>query len=225
VRARIEKILDWCVTNKYRPEGANPARWRGHLENLLPKPGKVTKAKHHDSLPWQEAPEFMSKLVLDTGIPGTAAAFAILTCTRASEAAGARWPEIDLGARTWTIPAERMKAGETHRVPLTAGALAILHRMAQIKSNSDDRLFLARSGRLRAQSMLKAVQRVHEGITLHGFRSTFRVWAREMKKDWAASELALAHDVRTKTQAAYDRGDRLEERRPIMEDWAAFIAT
>jgi integrase len=164
----------------------------------------------------------MAKLANDDdGIPAAALAFTILTAARAGEAAGATWQEIDFPGRVWTVPAERMKMKIEHRVPLSGPAMAILHRMAQLRSNSNDRVFHGRGGgSITAKTILRALLKIAPGMTTHGFRSTFRVWARETKKDWAASELALAHDVRTKTQAAYDRGDRLEERRELAEAWA-----
>ncbi len=221
VRGRIESILDYAVTKKYRSEGLNPARWKGHLENVLAKPAKATAVEHHAAMDWREIPEFVDKLALDTGIPATAAMFAILTATRASEAAGARWSEIDLGARVWTIPGDRMKAGEIHRVPLTASALAILARMSQIKSNSDDRIFLPRhGGAMRPQAMLKAVLRIKTGITLHGFRSSFRDWCADTRKDRDLAEGALAHAVGNAVERAYRRTELLELRRSLMQEWA-----
>ena len=223
VRGRIEAILDFAATKKYRPDDRpNPARWKGHLENVLAKPAKATAVEHHAAMDWREIPEFMGKLALDTGIPAAAGMLAIYTCARASEAAGARWPEIDLGACVWTVPGDRMKAGEIHRVPLTVPALAILTRMSQIKSNIDDRIFLPRhGGAMRPQAMLKAVLRVRQGITLHGFRSSFRVWCAETRRDRDLAEMSLAHAVGSVVERSYQRSDLFEERRKLMEDWAA----
>ena len=224
VRARIETVLDFAASpsQKYRdPNAANPAAWT-RLKDVLAKPSKIIKVQHRAALPHNELPQFMAKLANDDdGIPAAALAFTILTAARAGEAAGATWQEIDFPGRVWTVPAERMKMKIEHRVPLSGPAMAILHRMAQLRSNSNDRVFHGRDGgSITAKTILRALLKIAPGMTTHGFRSTFRVWARETKKDWAASELALAHDVRTKTQAAYDRGDRLEERRELAEAWA-----
>jgi integrase len=223
VRGRIETILEFARFKKYRPEGLNPARWKDHLEYQLASPGAEPQ-EHHAALPWRNVPAFMKQLASDDGVPAAAVAFAILTATRASEAAETRWCEIDMVARIWTIPARRMKANEEHRVPLPDAAMAILHRMAAIKSNSDDRVFLPRNegGKMRPQAMLKAVRRVNPDITLHGFRSAFRDWCADTRKDRDLAEEALAHAVGNAVERAYRRTELLELRRELMAAWAAW---
>ena len=181
VRGRIESILDWATIRGHRT-GENPARWRGHLESLLAKPSRIARVEHHAAVPSDGfMPGFMTSLRRRQGVAAAALEFTVLTCARSGEVLGARWAEIDLGARVWTIPASQMKGGREHRILLSAPALGILDRMARFKSNSDDHVFLGReTGRpLTSPAMLQCLLLVRKEVTTHGFRSTFRNWAAE----------------------------------------------
>ncbi|MFZ4539647.1 tyrosine-type recombinase/integrase [Propionivibrio sp.] len=222
VRARIEKVLDWATVRGYRT-GENPARWRGHLESLLAKPNKVQSVEHFPALPFDEIGAFMVKLRQQESIPLRAVEFAILTAVRLNEVTGAAWSEINLAESTWTIPKERMKMDKEHRVALSDEAVAVLNVMPR----TSDLIFPSRKGaELAGQVMRDALSRVHGGITIHGFRSTFRDWASERTsypKDVA--EMALAHSIGSKVEEAYRRGDLFEKRRLMMRDWAKFCDT
>jgi len=226
LRGRIEMVLDYATTHRWRA-GENPARWRGHLENVLPKRSKVAKVEHHAALPWKEIGAFMPKLTAEEGIAALALRFAILTAARTGETIGARWPEIDLTEKVWTVPGERMKAGREHRVPLSADAVAILNEVAKLKSDNSGHLFPGRNeGKpLSNMAFLALLRRMgRDDITAHGFRSTFRDWAGETGRPDDIAEAALAHGKDDKTVAAYQRGDLLERRRRLMDDWAAFCS-
>lgn len=226
LRGRIESILDWATVSKYR-QGENPARWRGHLENLLATPSKIAPVKNHPALPWQEVGAFMAALRARDGIAARAVEFAILTATRSGEVRGAAWSEIDLDAKLWTIPAERMKAGKEHRVPLSPAALALLNAAPRLDA-------LAFPGRKHGSALsdmsLTAVLRRMErhDITVHGFRSTFRDWCAESVANSFPREVcehALAHSLPDKVEAAYRRGDLLEKRVMLMQAWADYCVT
>ncbi|MEG9525088.1 MAG: integrase arm-type DNA-binding domain-containing protein [Hyphomicrobiales bacterium] len=222
VRARIEAVLDWATTRSYR-RGENPARWKGHLQNLLPKRAKVKKVQHHPALPFAQMAAFMAGLRAQDTIPARALEFTILTAARSGEALGALWSEIDLDAGIWTVPAERMKAGIEHRVPLSAPALAIL---AQMRGRDETLVFPgSRSKRpLNDKAMRDVLVRLDRvGLTVHGFRSSFRDWAGDCTaypRDLA--EMALAHTVGDATERAYRRSDLFEKRRELMDAWAAW---
>ena len=224
VRGRIESVLSWAKVNGYR-SGENPAQWRGHLDHLLPAQGKVRKVEHHAALPYIEMPAFMSDLRTRYGVAALALEFAILTATRTSETLNAAWSEFDIDNRVWTIPAERMKGGREHRVPLCDRAVAIVAEMQTIRRG--DFVFPgAKRGRpLSNMSMLTVLGRMDRAdLTVHGFRSTFRTWAAERTNyQREICEAALAHAIGDKTEAAYQRGDLLDKRRHLMEAWAAFI--
>jgi integrase len=223
VRGRIESILDWATTRGYR-QGENPARWRGHLENLLPKKSKVRRVEHYAALPYVEIGGFMAELRQREAIAARALEFAILTASRTGEVLGARWGEINLAERLWIVPAERMKAEREHRVPLSDAALAIVEKMTGTRQN--DYLFSAlRTGRpLSNMSMLMLLRRMgRDDLTAHGFRSSFRDWAAERTNFPAeVAEMALAHTVADKVEAAYRRGDLFEKRRQLAEAWSRF---
>jgi integrase len=223
VRGRIESILDWATTRGYRT-GANPARWRGHLENLLPKKSKVRRVEHHAALPYPEIGAFMAELRQQEGVAGRALEFAILTAARTGEVIGARWDEINIAERQWTIPDERMKAGKEHRVPLSDAALAIVDKLAEIRRG--DHVFPGgKAGRpISNMAMLMLLRRMGRGdLTAHGFRSSFRDWAAERTGFPAeVAEMALAHAVADKVEAAYRRGDLFDKRRQLAEAWAKF---
>jgi integrase len=218
VRGRIESVLDWATARNYR-QGENPARWRGHLENLLPARSKVRRVEHHAALPYAEIGAFMAELRARDGVAARALEFAILTAARTGEVIGATWAEFDLQDRLWTIPAERMKAGREHRVPLSAPALAILQALP--KGEPSDRVFP-----LSQMALLMTLRRMGRGdLTVHGFRSTFRDWAAERTGFPAeVAEMALAHTVADKVEAAYRRGDLFAKRRQLAEAWAKFCA-
>jgi integrase len=227
VRGRIENVLDWASVRGYR-SGENPARWRGNLDTLLAKPSRIAKVEHHKALHYRDVPEFMAELRTHEGMAVSALEFVILTCARASEVLGVRWPETDLAGRVWTVPGSRMKSGREHRVPLSVPALAVLDRMAPYKRNSDDHIFLGRqSGRpLLAPALLNSLALVRQGVTTHGFRSTFRGWvAEETDFPGELAELALAHQVGNAVERAYLRSDRFEQRRALAEAWGAHCAS
>lgn len=222
VRGRIENIIDWATVREYRT-GENPARWRGYLEKALPARNRTKKVKHFAALPIDEFPKFMKHLRAQIGVGPLAFQFAILTATRTSEAIEARWDEIDLLDQSWTIPADRMKAGRIHRVPLSAAALAVLK-----KARGLDPIFVFpghKHGKpISSMAFLMTLRRMgRTDVTPHGFRSTFRDWAAE-RTDFQneVAEAALAHVVSNQAEAAYRRGDLFEKRRALMEDWGSF---
>jgi integrase len=227
VRGRIEAVLDWAKAREYR-QGENPARWRGHLDKLLPARGKVRKVQHHAALPYAELPGFMVELREQEGIAARALELAILTAARTGETIGARWREINWSERLWVIPAERMKAGREHRVPLSAPSIAILEKMPSHRHADDG--FLFPGGKvgepLSNMAFLMLLRRMGRGdLTAHGFRSSFRDWAADRTNfPSEVAEMALAHAVSGKVEAAYRRGDMFEKRRRLMAAWAEFLA-
>lgn len=223
LRGRIETILDWATVRGFR-HGDNPARWRGHLDKLLPSKNKIRTVTHHAALPYKELPVFMQALADQGGVGARALEFTILTAARTSEVIGARWEELDVASATWTVPKERMKAGREHRVPLSASALKILEAMAEIRTS--DYVFPGgkKDRPLSNMALLAALKRMKRSdLTAHGFRSTFRDWAAETT-DYPGEvvEMALAHTVANKVEAAYRRGDLLEKRKGLMSDWSRF---
>jgi integrase len=211
---RISLILDWATARKLR-QGENPARWKGHLDAVLPKRSKVQRAINHAALPYDRLPDFMVKLREQREIGARAAELMILTATRTGEVRFATWPEIDLEARLWIIPAVRMKAERDHRVPLSEAALAILMALPR----EGERVFPG----LGQHAILKALQRVDPGVTSHGFRATFSTWAAEETNfPSEVREMALAHAVGDKVEAAYRRGDLFQKRRELMDAWARY---
>ena len=228
VRGRIERILDWARVRGYR-EGENPARWRGHLDKLLPALGKVRRVVHHPALPYAELPDFLARLRELEGIAARALEFTILTAARTGEVIGARWSELDLLDKTWTVPAERMKADRVHRVPLSTRALAILAQMQMHRPSGDGFVFPgSKAGKpLSNMAFLMLLRRMERAdLTAHGFRSTFRDWVAERTNFTSeVAELALAHTVSDKTAAAYNRSDLFDRRRRLMQQWATFCTT
>lgn len=223
VRGRIESILDWAKVRGYR-DGENPARWRGHLDKLLPAKRKMRRVKHHTALPYAEVPAFMQELRLREGLGARALEFAILTAARTSEVIGARWSEIGLDAAMWTIPAERMKALREHRVPLSD---AVIDLLKQLPREGEWVFPGGREGKpLSNMALLETLRRMGRGdLTAHGFRSSFRDWAAERTAfPSEVVEMALAHAVSSKVEAAYRRGDLFEKRRHLMQDWANFCS-
>lgn len=223
LRGRIELVLDWAAARGFR-EAQNPARWRGHLDKLLPAPSKIVKRKHYDALATDEMGDFMHRLRQQPGTGARALELAILTAARSGEVRGARWQEFDLSAGVWVVPSERMKARKEHRVPLSSAALALLKGLPRQESN--ELVFPSRTGGLVSDMTLTAVlRRMGVDAVPHGFRSTFRDWAAERTSyPNEVCEMALAHSIGDKVEAAYRRGDLFEKRRRLMRDWANFCA-
>jgi integrase len=225
LRGRIERILDYAMARGWRTT-ANPARWRGHLANLLPRRSKVAPVRHHAAMPWRDVPGFMGRLRRARGLGARALEWTILTAVRTGEAIGARWSEIDMETRVWTIPAARMKAGKEHRVPLSDAALAILTELAPLRPEEGDGfLFPGRAGRpISSMTMAMMLRRMgHADLTVHGFRSAFRDWCEEATSTpHAVAEAALAHAIGDKVEAAYRRGDLFRKRALLMQQWADY---
>jgi len=220
VRGRIEAVLAFATVRGYRT-GDNPARWKGYLDHALPRRTEVRKAKHHRALPFSELGDFMELLRDREGVAARALEFAILAAARTGEVIGARWNEIDLGQRVWTVPAERMKAKREHRVPLSDRALSILGGLPRERGN--DHVFIGgRTASLSNMAMDAVLRRMgmKEEATVHGFRSTFRDWVEEATSfPPQLAEAALAHITGDEAERAYRRGDVLMKRRRLMEAW------
>ncbi|SAL29080.1 phage integrase [Caballeronia sordidicola] len=225
VRGRIEKVLAWAATRGLR-SGENPARWKGHLDTLLAKPSAVQGDEHHASIPYADIAGFMESLRAMEGVAAKALEFCIYTAARTNEIIGAQWAEIDLEAKLWTVPAERMKMKKEHRVPLSGRAVAVLKAMEKIKQ--DDFVFpgMTKDKGLSNMSLLAVLKRMDRtDLTVHGFRSTFRTWAAETTNfPRELAEKALAHAVRSEVEAAYQRGDLLAKRGKMMDAWASYCA-
>jgi integrase len=223
VRGRIESVLDWAAARGHRT-GDNPARWKGHLENLLPNRSKVQKVVHRPALPYDEIGPFIGQLREQDGVAAAALEFLILTATRTGETIGARWSEINVPNAMWTIPAERIKAGREHRIPLSDRAVRILSALK--KEQLSDWVFPGgKAGKgLSNMALLALLKRMgRSDLTVHGFRSTFRDWAAERTNyPREVAEQALAHAIPDKVEAAYRRGDLFEKRRRLMAEWAKF---
>jgi integrase len=224
LRGRIESVLDWATVRGYRG-GDNPARWRGHLDKLLPRPSLVTRVKHHAALPYTEAGAFLQTLRDDPGIASRALELTILTAARTNEVIQAEWSEFDLGLGIWVVPAERMKSKREHRVPLSDDAVSVLKA---VEGRSQRYVFPGhkRGSHLSNIAMLQVLKRLgRTDITVHGFRSTFRDWCAESTNYPSdVAEMALAHVLRDKTEAAYRRGDLFEKRARLMADWARYCS-
>ena len=222
LRAMMESVLAWAKVQGYRA-GENAAQWRGHLDHLLPSRTKVRRVRHHPALPFAEIPVFMAKLRVRSDLAARALEFLILTASRSSEARGARWDEINLEQRTWIIPVERMKGGREHRVPLEPRVVAILEEMAGVRLS--EFVFPGRSKNrpISDLGLRMLVRELRPGVTIHGFRSSFRDWAAETTNfPNHVVEMALAHAIADGTEAAYRRGDLFEKRRKLMETWASY---
>lgn len=222
LRGRIESVLDWAKARGFRT-GDNPAAWRGNLDTLLPARNKVAKVKHHAALDWQDCHAFLTALRAHEGVGARALEFVILTACRSGEARGARWSEIDMKAAVWRVPAERMKAGKEHRVPLSAAALKILE--AAKREAVGDLVFPNGKGKvLSDMTLTMLLRRMKVKSTVHGFRSTFRDWAGETTAfPREVIEHALAHQLKDKAEAAYARGDLFIKRIALMKAWAEFL--
>ena len=225
VRGRIEAILDWASARKYR-SGENPARWKGHLDKLLPKRAKVQQVKHHAALPYSEIGAFVGDLRLQEGVSARGLEFLILTAARTGEVIGTTWDEIDFDNELWVIHADRMKSGKEHRVPLTGASIDILRDMKTITQSN----YVFPGGKknrpLSNMAFLQLLKRMERGdLTAHGFRSTFRDWVAERTNyPNEVAEMVLAHAVGDKVEAAYRRGDLFDKRRKLMDSWAEFCA-
>ena len=226
VRQRLEAVLSWATVSKYRT-GENPARWKGHLDQLLSKPSKVQEVQHHPALPYAEIGAFTALLKVQKGVAAVALEFLILTATRTGEVIGATWDEIDLNKRLWTIPKERMKADKEHLIPLSPRAVEIIKDLAKAKLGG----YVFPGGKLDQPlsnaAMLALLKRMGRAdITSHGFRSTFRDWAGE-QTSFAREviEAAMSHQLKDKAEAAYARGTMPERRRKLMEAWAQYCGT
>jgi integrase len=212
VRGRIEKVLGWAQVRGFR-SGDNPARWRGHLQELF---AAKQAAEHHAAMPYVEMPGFMADLGKISHPAAPALAFTILTAARAGETLGATWDEIDFAAKVWTVPAERMKAGKEHRVPLSDRAIEILRSLPRTEA----RVFPPYS-----KAMLRLLKELRSDATVHGFRSSFRDWASERTGfPREVAEMALAHAIPSAVEAAYRRGDLFEKRRRLMDAWATWCS-
>jgi integrase len=238
VRQRMEAVLDAAHVKGWRT-GENPARWKNHLAGELPQPRKVKRVVHRPALPWERMGAFMAALAEREGIAVVALRFAILTAARTGEMRGMRWREVELEAKVWTVPGNRTKAGKTHRVPLSPAALAVLESVRPLAKGLGDLVFPSgRTGKpLSDMSLSEVVRRMNEGgepgapphwrdaegraVVPHGFRAAFRMWAGETRPEGReVVEMALAHTIKDKAEAAYARSDRLEKRRPLMDAWA-----
>jgi integrase len=228
VRNQIERVLDAAKARGLR-EGENPARWRGHLDNLLSKEAKkeAKKRQHFPAMNWRDVPALMVKLRADGTLVSAALQLLILTGARSHMARLASWSEFDLGAGVWSLPGERMKMGLPFAVPLTAEVIALLNRLPRIGDSSYLFPGQGRSGVIHGDAMRdKLIAHGAGGLTVHGFRSSFRDWAGERTSfPRELCELALAHDERDQTEGAYSRSDYFEKRRALMADWAAYAAT
>jgi integrase len=224
LRGRMESVLDWATARGYR-SGPNPARWKGHLDKLLPAPGRIAKTDHHRSLPYEDMPTFFAQLHLQEGSGARALEFVILTAGRSGEVRGATWDEFDLNAGKWAIPASRMKAKKEHRVALSAQAVALLQAQKELRV-SEFVFPSPRDGVMVSDMTLSAVlRRMKVDAVPHGFRSTFRNWAAETTNyPREIAELALAHVVGSEVERAYMRSDLFEKRRALMQDWADFVS-
>ncbi len=222
IRGRIETVLDAAKARGYR-EGENPARWRGHIAQILPPRSRLTRG-HHKALPYATIPAFTVQLREREATAALALEFVILTASRTSETLGATWAEVDLNKAIWTIPAARMKAGKEHRVPLSPRAVEILEAVKPLQKVN---LFPAdKGGKLSTMAMSMLLRRMKQDCTVHGFRSGFRDWAAECTAyAHEVCEMALAHVVGNKSEAAYRRGDMFEKRRRLMADWATYCVS
>jgi integrase len=227
LRGRIEVVLDYAKARSWRT-GENPARWRGHIGNMLPKRSKVARVEHHAALDWREIGDFLVALRAQDGLAASALLVTILTAARTSEVLNSTWPEFDLDSAVWIVPADRMKAAKEHRVPLSAAAVKLLGSLLTLRDkDAGDWVFPGSRAKrpLSNMAMLMLLRRMNRAdLTAHGFRSTFRDWAGETGQPSDIAEAALAHTLGNKVQAAYQRGDLLARRRKLMDDWAEFSA-
>lgn len=227
LRGRIEDVLAWATVARHR-SGDNPARWKGNLDAVLPKPGKIAKVDHHAAMPFADLPAFVAELRKRDGVAPRMVEFAILTAARSGEVRGARWEEIDFDAQAWTIPASRMKARKEHRVPLTQAAVELLGSLPHDRREKHALIFASGKGSQFSDMALTAVLRRMDvkDATVHGMRSTFRDWAGETTSfPREVIEHALAHRLKDKAEAAYARGTLFDKRRKLMDAWSRYLAS
>jgi integrase len=225
IRGRIEAVLDWSTVRGFRA-GDNPARWQGHLDQVLPSGGDFAKPVHHAALPYADVAAFVAGLAQHKGVGPKALEFIILTACRTSEVTKARWGEFDLEQKFWTVPAERMKARKPHRVPLTGRMVKLLKALPREQGN--DLVFIGtrKGGPLSKMTLPTLIEAMGHAVTTHGFRATFRTWAAEQTSyPREIIEMCLAHATGTVVELSYQRSDVLEKRRQLMEQWGAFVAT
>lgn len=231
VRNRIELVLSWATAQGYRPKGFNPAQWRGHLDQILPKPSKVNNRASFEAVPIDAMYAFMRRLADVEGVSARCLEFTILTACRSGESRGALWSEIDMDAATWSIPGARMKSGRPHRIPLSSAAITLLAALPRFKDKQGNDVDLVFPGQssvkpLSDMSLTACMRRMKLTAVPHGFRSTFTDWVAERTSyPSEVREMALAHAIGNDTEAAYRRGDLFDKRRRLMEEWAAFTLT
>ncbi|WP_071695820.1 site-specific integrase [Halomonas sp. QHL1] len=231
VQGRVENILDYAAAHGYR-DPVNPARWRGHLDKLLAKPSRIQKVNHHPAMPYDEVADFMATVNGYNSLSSKALQFLILTATRTSEVLNSEWNELDLNNATWTIPADRMKANREHRVPLSRQAVELLSNLPRVKANTYIFAGMKQGRPLSNMSLLQFMRGLGYGpsgeqgnYVPHGFRSSFRDWTGEVTSyPRDVAEMALAHTIENKVEAAYRRGDLFEKRRAMMQEWADYIS-
>lgn len=229
LRGRLEAVLDWAIARGFR-SSSNPARWKGLLDKLLPAPNKVAKTDHHRALPYAELPAFMAKLATQPGIGARALEFTILTACRSGEVRGAKWCEFDLTHAVWTVPSERMKTGKEHRVPLSEAALAIVKGMKErafcdyvFPSSHGAKKAEEKGAQMSDMTLSAVLRRMKVEAVPHGFRSTFRDWCAEQTDcPNEVAEMALAHAIGNKVEAAYRRGDLFNKRKQLMQEWGNY---
>lgn len=224
LRGRIEAVLNWATVRGFR-QGENPALWKGRLDKLLPAPSKIQKSAHHKALPISDIPKFIKDLQNRSGSSARALEFCIQTAVRSGEVRSAAWDEIDMKNGVWVIPAERMKSNKEHRVPLSRQSLSLLEALPRV--DDSDLVFPSPQGKvLSDMALLSLVRKMNVPAVPHGFRSTFRDWVGE-KTNYPRelAEQALAHALENKVEAAYRRGDALDKRRIMMQDWSDYMYT
>jgi integrase len=223
LRGRLESVIDAARAKGHVPANdANPARWRGHLDKLLPKRLTLSRG-HHAALPYVEMPAFIAELRPRGAMAALALEFCVLTAARSGEVYGARWNEFDLANKLWTVPAARMKAGREHRVPLSGRAVSILRHLEEARTSEFVFPGQRATKPLSSMAMEMLLRRLKMTVTVHGFRSAFRDWAgNETEFARELAEAALAHVIGDKAEQAYRRGDALERRRALMDAWAHF---
>jgi integrase len=222
-RSRIEQVIDWAIVRSHRPPGTNPARWKGHLDQVLPPPRQLAPIVHHKAMHCRDVPAFMAALRAHDTVAAQALQFLVLTAARSSEVLGAQWSEIDFTDKTWTVPAGRMKGKREHRVPLSDAVLGLLKKLP--REDGNPHVFMGRQpGAALSQWAMPWImehmgQRGH--TTIHGFRSSFSTWAHEQTAHASHTiEISLAHNVGTEVERAYRRTDMIAKRRQLMEQWA-----
>lgn len=222
LRGRIESVLDWAIARGYRDQ-PNPARWKGHLDSILATPSKFAKRTHHRAVPYKDVKQFMRALKGQAGVGARALEFLILTAARSGEVRGATWAEFDLDNALWTVPKERMKAGKEHRVPLSVRAVKLVKEQEALR-HCDYVFGSPRGGQLSDMTLSAVLRRMEVDAVPHGFRSTFRDWSSEVS-DFPneVAEMALAHVIPSRVEAAYRRGDLLDKRREMMDAWAKYV--